>query len=67
MNVFKHLSRTIQHSSFPSGLYNPDGETCIPTENDEGNNQVSGELSGHSEGKELTIGGHGHVSTMDRI
>lgn len=55
------MCHTAQSLSFRAG------ETCIPTENDEGNNQVSGELSGHSEGKELTIGGHGHVSTMDRI
>lgn len=67
MSVFEHLSCAIQHGPFPSGLYNSVGETCIPPENDEGNNQLSGEFSGHSEERELTIGGHGHMSKMDRI
>lgn len=34
---------------------NPVEETCIPIENEESHNQVSGEFSGYPGGRELTV------------
>lgn len=65
--VFEHLLLATQHSLFPFGLYSPVGETCRPVENEESNNQVSGEFSGHSAGRVLTVGWQRQMSNMDRI
>lgn len=58
--VFEHLSCAVQHSLFPSGLCNP-GKTYIPIENEKSDIQVSGEFSGHLEGRELTVDWHGQM------